>query len=348
MLYGNIIGWNKGKDDLFNPTSERNRDNCLEPMRRLKKYAKILDIELHTPDITDKLSKNVDFNLYVEALDITTAGTNYLLVLELELIVPRLGDINYLKKFDLVFTWNNLIVDGEKFIKIYYPNTFAQSKNDGFKNRPIFACMIAGNKFTNILDSRELYSERVKIIRWFEKNNPQDFELYGVGWEKPARKKGGISKLLYRIEKFTNYILSKSAFPSYKGSVISKSSVYDKARFSICYENARDFPGYITEKIFDSFFSGCVPVYWGDPQINLYIDENCFIDKRDFMSLEDLYLYLKNMPEKEYIDKQLAIKNFLNSNKFNQFSSENFSKTVLHNIIKNQSKQYKNFILDYS
>jgi hypothetical protein len=70
------------------------------------------------------------------------------------------------------------------------------------------------------------------------------------------------------------------------------------------------------EKIFDSFFSGCVPVYWGDPQINLYIDENCFIDKRDFMSLEDLYLYLKNMPEKEYIDKQLAIKNFLNSNKF--------------------------------
>jgi hypothetical protein len=42
--------------------------------------------------------------------------------------------------------------------------------------------------------------------------------------------------------------------------VDSKKNTLEKYKFSICYENARDIPGYITEKIFDCFFAGCVPI----------------------------------------------------------------------------------------
>jgi hypothetical protein len=56
----------------------------------------------------------------------------------------------------------------------------------------------------------------------------------------------------------------------------------EKYKFSICYENARDTPGYITEKIFDCFFAGCVPIYWGANNITDHIPKECFIDKRDF------------------------------------------------------------------
>jgi len=42
-----------------------------------------------------------------------------------------------------------------------------------------------------------------------------------------------------------------------------KKPIMEQYKFSIYHENARNIPGYITEKIFDSFFAGCVPVYWG-------------------------------------------------------------------------------------
>ncbi|KAB7887432.1 hypothetical protein GBG19_10625 [Poseidonibacter ostreae] len=69
----------------------------------------------------------------------------------------------------------------------------------------------------------------------------------------------------------------------------------------MCYENARDIPGYITEKIFDSFFAGCVPVYLGADNITEHIPKECFIDKREFDTYEKLYKYLKNMSDEEYV-----------------------------------------------
>ncbi|WP_226896450.1 glycosyltransferase family 10 domain-containing protein [Poseidonibacter ostreae] len=60
-------------------------------------------------------------------------------------------------------------------------------------------------------------------------------------------------------------------------------------------------PGYITEKIFDSFFAGCVPVYLGADNITEHIPKECFIDKREFDTYEKLYKYLKNMSDEEYV-----------------------------------------------
>jgi hypothetical protein len=30
----------------------------------------------------------------------------------------------------------------------------------------------------------ELYSKRVEAIKWFEKNHPEDFDFYGIGWDR--------------------------------------------------------------------------------------------------------------------------------------------------------------------
>ena len=43
-----------------------------------------------------------------------------------------------------------------------------------------------------------------------------------------------------------------------------------------------DTPGYMTEKIWDSFKAKTVPVYWGASNIEEYVPKNCFIDYRDF------------------------------------------------------------------
>ncbi|MCL1721757.1 glycosyltransferase family 10, partial [Vibrio parahaemolyticus] len=52
-------------------------------------------------------------------------------------------------------------------------------------------------------------------------------------------------------------------YKSYKGSVESKTHTLKNYKFCICFENAQMIEGYITEKIFDCFFSATVPIYWG-------------------------------------------------------------------------------------
>ena len=141
--------------------------------------------------------------------------------------------------------------------------------------------MIAGNK--SLKSALELYSERIKAIRWFGKNHPKDFDLYGFGWDDYPSSNSLFVKLFNKMRKKI-----MPPFPSYKGTVKRKNDVLLKYKFSICYENARDISGYITEKIFDCFFSACVPIYLGADNVTEYIPSECFIDKRKFNTYSGL------------------------------------------------------------
>lgn len=55
-------------------------------------------------------------------------------------------------------------------------------------------------------------------------------------------------------------------------------------RFNVCYENSNQ-KGYVTEKLFDAKFAGCIPLYWGDPLYSkIDFNEKCFINRLDFDS----------------------------------------------------------------
>jgi hypothetical protein len=133
-------------------------------------------------------------------------------------------------------------------------------------------------------------------------------------------------------------ILSVQIFFSkvWKGSINSKKNILQIARFSIVYENVQGLTGYITEKIFDAFNCGNVPVYWGASNVSQCIPSSCFIDRRDFSSHANLYKYLKYMPESQFIDYQKAIAGFLISEMSVRFSNKHFSSIICQNIIKTQ------------
>lgn len=334
MIIGNVIGWDSGADDLFNIHSIRNRDDCLEPFRQLQQEAQKQDIIFHTPDVNQQLGLTPHFNFYVDSVDVCTRQPNYLLMLETPQILPRNEDENYLAQFQMIFTWNDNLIDGKKFQKIFFPNPPSYTGDVPFSHRPDFMCMIAGNKFVNQPDIRELYSQRVAVIKWFEKHHPTDFKLYGTGWNKPQRAKNGIEKWHYRLKKIQYKLQHKPPFPSYQGPLVSKKDALLKTKFSICFENIRDVPGYITEKIFDSFFSGCVPVYWGMSHVNELIPQKCFVDFREFNDIALLYEYLKKMNQYQYLEYQEAIKEFLFSEQFFPFSSHAFAQKIVKEIKK--------------
>ncbi len=351
MLVGSIYGWEPGKDDLFDPLSLRNRDDCLEPMRELRKYALTKGIELHTVDVVKDLGLTPSFNLYVESISVdrSAPGKNCLLLLETSLTVPINDDFDYLNQFDEIFTWNmdllgsrfngapNALLNHIGLTQIRLPNPvphdfFGGYPPFGFASRPQFCCLIGSNRHASRFDGRELYSERVRAIRWFERNAPHQFHLYGNGWKVPRKRLGRLGKIIYRLEKVIPFLTRKPVFPSYQGAISTKWSALSRSRFCICFENARDIPGYLTEKIFDCFFAGCIPVYLGEKNIQNCISPECFIDFRNFKSYDDLYQYLSCMPESEFIKMQNAAREFIFSNAFMPFSSQIFASTIIDRI----------------
>ncbi|MBU3576870.1 glycosyltransferase family 10 domain-containing protein [Polynucleobacter sp. UK-Kesae-W10] len=351
MLTGSIYGWENGKDDIFNPLSLRNRDDCLEPMRLMEVLGRQHGIALHTADVNEDQHVKPDFSLYVESIDFVPSGAqkNYLILYETPLTVPRNLDLSYLAYFDTIFTWNTEYVEhgltdaqgkhlsAGHFTKIWYPNPIPQEcgaafQSPTFDRRPDRVCLIGSNRHANVFDGRELYSERVKAIRWFEAHAPQDFKLYGNGWKVPQKRLGSLGKLRYRLEKILPWILGKPVFTSYQGPAKTKYEVLSKTQFCICFENARDIPGYITEKIFDCFFAGCIPIYWGDADIAQSIPAECFIDFRQFASYEKLHQYLSSLTAEQFAAYQAAARQFLMGPQFAPYSSQNFAATVVQKI----------------
>ena len=344
MLVGGIVGWGEGQDDLFNPHSPRNRDDCLEPFRVLRSVALARGIELHTLDVLTLKGLRPDFTLYLESVPLIPIKDckNFLIRFETELTVPINGDSEYLKQFDGIYTWDQLLLNSKglppKF-PICYPNTpptgykVNEVVSTGFSQRNFFCTLIASNRHANLPDVRELYSERVKAIRWFETHAPNDFVLFGNGWLVPQKRLGSIGRLRYRLEKVLPFLFGKPVFPSYRGPAKTKFEVLSHTRFSICFENAKDIRGYITEKLFDCLFAGCVPIYWGEPHIESLIPKNCFIDFRLFLQKPDPYAalnqFLHQMTEVEFLAYQDAAKQFLASPAFMPYSSQAFAEAIL-------------------
>ncbi len=70
-----------------------------------------------------------------------------------------------------------------------------------------------------------------------------------------------------------------------------KLDVLSRYKFCLGFENT-SFPGYITEKIFDCFLAGTIPIYMGAPDILDYIPRSCFVDLRRFNNYDELGEYL--------------------------------------------------------
>jgi len=246
----------------------------------------------------------------------------YLLIWENETIKPNNWKKENYQYFKRLYTWNDEIVDNKKIFKFFVPQKIPLGLSFELSQKKKFCCMIAANKSSNHI--LELYSERVRAIRWFEKNAPQSFDLFGTGWNdytfngvlRPLNKFKALKKLVTPF------------YPSYKGAIKSKPSILKDYKFSICYENARDIPGYITEKIFDSFFAGCVPICWGAPNITDFIPENTFIDRKKFDTYKELFDYMWNMSETEYLNYIYSIEKFVNGPQIYPFSANNFCDTI--------------------
>ena len=314
------------KNAIFYIKSPLNRDNCLEFFHELKKQFSQYNIDLQTQDLCSL--EEAQFILYSDIpKNIKYPEKSNLLLFESELIRPNNWNLKNHKSFKNIFTWNDNFVDNIKYFKF----NFTHAGDIPFKNfseKTKFCTLIAGNKYVS--HPLELYSKRIEAINWFEKYHSDQFEFYGMGWNLYTFTIPILSKALNRLKPLRKLFTKK--WPQYRGTIENKLEVLQNYKFSICYENAAELPGYITEKIFDSLAAGCVPIYWGAPNIAEFIPQTCYINKTDFKTYEELYDYLSSMTEEQYNSRLAAIKQYLSSSQHQLFEPGYIAKIVVERL----------------
>ena len=332
VRYANFVGDGLRSNNIFDLSSPGNRDGCFEPYLLLRSLFLKHGVELNTPDLNH--AKKVEFELHMDAQSRIRKGIpSYVVLYETPQIRSLNQRMDILKKYAAVFTWRDDWVNERQYIKLNLPNKIIRADCNGWLGRDRLCCLIAGNKAAANNSQQLLYAERVAAIRWFEQNAPEHFDLFGSGWDLPEARHGFAGKVIGRLQPYLPKRSGRVYFPSYRGKVANKLKTLSNYRFSICYENVRDLPGYITEKIFDSFFAGCVPVYWGASNIDTYIPEDCFIDRRKFANYEELYKFMTSITETEFIGYQKRIAAFLESDRAKAFSEEKFAETIVNTIV---------------
>jgi hypothetical protein len=167
------------------------------------------------------------------------------------------------------------------------------------------------------MNSKEIYKDRVEAIYHFSKSDR--FHLYGQGWENMIP---GFSLDYHHAAKKV-----------FRGglSFEEKLPVMSRFKFSICFENCV-FPGYVTEKIFDCFLAGCIPIYYGAPDIEDFVPSDAFIDFRKFKDLEALEEYLNNFTESDAKKMLDATREFLSGKAFDKYYTLNVVDSMLNKI----------------
>lgn len=216
---------------------------------------------------------------------LTNKKKSVLFAFESPLVSPLSHIKFFYNFFDSIYSWNDDLVDNKKIKKFYLSNlnTNLNVKEYPFSKKKLI-CIINSNKniplpFLMASPYKEnLYEKRLEAIKFFEKNIPRDFDLYGRRWDK-------VQRLSYRG------MISRDQS--------AKIGTLSKYKFNLCFENCVA-PGYISEKLFDCFKAHTVPVYYGSPNITGYIPANCFIDFRKFSNFASLVDYLVKMDHKTY------------------------------------------------
>ncbi len=167
--------------------------------------------------------------------------------------------------------------------------------------------------------SPEIYKDRIEAIYYFSTHDT--FELYGAGWEN-------------RIVGFP-LKYHRAALKALKGTIGNEDKliVMSQFKFAICFENC-SFSGYVTEKIFDCFLAGCIPIYYGAPDIEEFVPAGTFIDYRKFKNMKDLDRYLSNLGETEAHSMIEKARKFLSSTDFDKYYLQNFTSGVIEKIEK--------------
>jgi len=98
------------------------------------------------------------------------------------------------------------------------------------------------------------------------------------------------------------------------GPINNKTEFLSSYKFSIAMENTEG-DGYASEKIFDAFLSGTIPIYYGDYMIDEYFNPEAFILIRGEKDIQKKIEYIKEIDNNDKLYKKILRKKLLLNSK---------------------------------
>jgi hypothetical protein len=149
------------------------------------------------------------------------------------------------------------------------------------------------------------------------------------------------------FEKLNTYkkVNSGGRYLNNTGKICSNKLAFEKRhKFSIAFENSSR-EGYTTEKLLNSIAADTVPIYWGNPKINLEFNDKRFVNCHNFKDFDEVIKYIINIDKDDSKYLEIINSNFLNEK--NQFSKiekefEIFLKNIFDQDIANAKRIHIN------
>ena len=251
-------------------------------------------------------------------------------------------DIRNHAYFDKVFTYNSLLLNDQYKLMLiaadedyYLGEAMLQLPSEEQWKQRKFTILVSG-AFCTTPEYPSNNIKRLEVLEFFSKTNPSGLELFGRHWDGflgprfMSNFPTIVRKFLVRFQKFYGWarlggLTNRRVLKVFRGPLPAMAKVATLAgyKFNFALENENRIPGLVTEKIFDCFAAGTVPIYDGPPDIQNLIPRESYIDFKQFENLERLQDYLESLSYEDWIKIAAAGRKFLLNIKSGPFGTSN-------------------------
>lgn len=130
------------------------------------------------------------------------------------------------------------------------------------------------------------------------------------------------NNFFHKLSKYQQVDPGGNVLNNVGGPVPNKIEFMRPYKFCIAYENS-SYPGYVTEKIMDCFYAGCIPIYWGSPSVYRDFNPKRILNRLDFNSDEELIDRIKELNENSEAYHNFVKQPIFSDNKLTEYFDEN-------------------------
>ena len=170
------------------------------------------------------------------------------------------------------------------------------------------------------LKRHQLHDARLHLVAHFSSTGMID--VFGTGWN--------------RLDHLPRTWRERLADLQPAGDSVpyeDKHTLLSAYKFTLAIENC-EFPGYVTEKIFDALAAGSIALYRGAPDIEDFVPASAFIDLRNFDDPSALHNYLDSIHEAQATEMLAEGREFLMSRHGQQHTFEDRGEFLANLVVK--------------
>jgi hypothetical protein len=123
----------------------------------------------------------------------------------------------------------------------------------------------------------------------------------------------------------------------------AKQEYLRKFKFNMCFENS-SYPGYATEKLYEAYYGGTIPIYWGSPTIDCDFNPKAFLNWHNYQNDEDFIEAIKRLDNDSDLYAEMYNQPLVLNDRY--FNLDNFYKWFNRNVYKGVINTIEDIRLD--